>query len=510
MTIMMAARKLIPVLSIVALLTGCSIGPEFVAPEKILDDKWSQDTGSFQLTRVEQQQWWKAFNDPQLEKLLEIAWQQNNSLEIAGLRVLEAQAQLGIAIGNRYPQSQRISGDATRISPADNSGGGASFSRYGLDMGVSWEIDFWGRFKRGIEAADATFMASIAARDQVFILLTAQIADTYTILRIAEQQLQIAYENEAIQKRSYEIASVLYRNGSDSELDMQQAKTLLLSTQSTIPGFEIEVKQALNALSVLLGETPGTVNSTLSADAGIPSVPEAIEIGFPAELLRRRPDVRQAELQAMAQNARVGFAQTDLYPRFNLFGSIGLVSGGSGSSSNFGDLFSSDALTYSFGPSFVWPFLNYGRIVNNVRVQDSRLQQALVSYRETVLQAAREAEDAMISFTGNRMRVQLVAETVQSAKRSNELSTLRYKEGFSDYQRVLDSQQALFRQQQNLVNTQGATTRSLIALYKALGGGWQQQDALPLITAASQKQMSERINWGEFLEGTNLDLKQLR
>jgi len=175
-----------------------------------------------------------------------------------------------------------------------------------------------------------------------------------------------------------------------------------------------------------------------------------------------------------------------------------LTSGGNGSS-NFGDLFSSDALTYSFGPSFVWPFLNYDRIVNNVRVEDSRLQQALINYREVVLQASREAEDAMVALNGTQQEVKILIETVESARRSNNLSTLRYREGFSDYQRVLDSQQALFSQQQNLVSSHGTSVRSLIALYKALGGGWQDQTGLPLISEQSREQMDQRTNWGEIL-----------
>ena len=502
---MKAIKKLLTISLLTQLVVACTTGPDFEKPDVKMPDQWLETgEGQPEAAAIKQQQWWTLLNDQDLNKLIEIAWQQNNTLEIAGLRVLEAQAQLGIATGNRYPQSQVMLGDATRISPAENTGGGANFTAYNLGISAAWEIDFWGRFKRGIESADATFLASIAARDQVLILLTAQIVDTYTRMRIAEQQLSIAHDNEKIQQRSYEIASVLYRNGSDSELDMQQAQTLLLSTQSTIPGFEITVKQTRNALSALLGQSPGAVSALLTPDRSIPSLPDEIEIGIPAELLRRRPDVRQAELQAMAQNALVGFAKTDLYPRFSLFGNIGLVAGGNGNS-DFGDLFSSDALTYSFGPSFVWPFLNYGRIVNNVRVQDARLQQALLNYRETVIQASREAEDAIAALSGNKEQVSIIIQTVQSAQRSNKLSTLRYKEGFSDYQRVLDSQQALFRQQQNLVNTQGASVRSLISLYKALGGGWQDQPNLTLLSDESRRQMNERINWGDFLDDKNLD-----
>ncbi|RLA03430.1 MAG: transporter, partial [Gammaproteobacteria bacterium] len=325
------------------------------------------------------------------------------------------------------------------------------------------------------------------------------VVNTYTIIRINEEQLRYAHENVVIQQRSYDITGVLYRNGSDSELDMQQAHTLLLSTQATIPGFEIALKQARNALNTLLGKPPGSIDHLLSKDQGIPVLPEKIEVGLPADLLRRRPDVRQAELNAMAQNARVGLAEADLYPSFSLTGSIGLVSGGPGGA-DFGDLFSSDALTFSIGPSFVWPFLNYGRIRNNVRVQDARLQQALVNYRETVIQSAREAEDAMVAFNGSQLQTEILTKTVVSAHRSNELSVLRYREGFSDYQRVLDSQQALFAQQQRLTTQRGTSVASLVNLYTSLGGGWETQPGLPLISDSSRQQMQQRTNWGDLLE----------
>ena len=292
---------------------------------------------------------------------------------------------------------------------------------------------------------------------------------------------------------------MLFENGADSELDMQQAQTLLLSTQATIPGLEIALAQSRNALSTLLGLPPGSVKDMLAAGSGIPALPGEIAIGIPADMLRRRPDVRQAEYLAMAQNAQIGLAKADLYPSFSLTGSIGLAANTAGDA-DFGDLFSSDALTWSVGPSFVWPFLNYGRIKNNVRVQDARLQQALIAYRESVLQAAREAEDAMASFIGGRKQNQILAQTVASAIRSNELSTLRYSEGFSDYERVLNAQQALFQQQQRYITNQGDIVRALIALYKALGGGWQNRDGLPRIDPETLEVMQQRSDWGELLE----------
>jgi NodT family efflux transporter outer membrane factor (OMF) lipoprotein len=483
-----------------ALVACAPVGPEFVKPEAELPPGWSGvGENGLEASPIKQPQWWRIFEDPVLDKLVEKAWQQNNSLEIAGLRVLESRAQLGIAQGNQYPQSQLAAGNATYTSPANNFSGGSNSWQYGIGASASWEIDFWGRFRRGIESADAAYLASIAARDQALILLTAQVVNTYTIIRINQEQLRYAHENVEIQQRSYDITSVLYRNGSDSELDMQQAHTLLLSTQATIPGFEVSLKQALNALNTLLGKPPGTIDHLLNEDYGIPALPDQVEVGIPADLLRRRPDVRQAELNALSQNARVGLAEADLYPSFSLTGSLGLVAGGAGGT-DFGDLFSNDALTFSIGPSFVWPFLNYGRIRNNVRVQDARLQQALVNYREVVIQSAREAEDAMVSFNGSQAQTEILVKTVESARRSNELSVLRYREGFSDYQRVLDSQQSLFGQQQRLTTQRGNSVLSLVDLYTSLGGGWENQSGQPLISEKSREQMEQRTNWGGLLE----------
>lgn len=498
---MHSGERILAVASLALLLAGCvTVGPDYEPPDPEAPDDWSQEAGEG-LSRAphERVEWWRIFNDPVLDQLVETARRNNNGLEIAALRVLEAQAQLGVASGLKYPQVQVATGDATYLSPPENTGVDDGYWQFSGGIGVAWELDFWGRFRRGIESADAAFMASVAAYDQAQVLLTAAVVDVYAIIRTTEQQLRIAHDNVAIQQRSYDIARVLYENGADSELDMQQANTLLLSTQASIPGLETAVAQARNVLSTLLGQAPGTVEDLLAKGGGIPIVPEDVAMGIPADMLRRRPDVRQAEYLAMAQNARVGLAEADLYPSFSLSGSIGVASSTVGDA-DFGDLFSSDALTWSAGASFVWPFLNYGRIKNNVRVQDARLQQALISYRETALQAAREAEDAMAAFIGARRQGRILEQTVASAVRSNELSTLRYSEGFSDYERVLNAQQALFSQQQRHVGNEGEIVRSVVALYKALGGGWETRDGLPWVDPGTLELMSERTDWGDLIE----------
>ena len=487
-----------------SILVGCTqVGPDFVKPDAPLPEGWSQQAGEgLQATPAELAEWWQVFEDPVLNQLMVLALEQNNNLEIAGLRVLEALAQLGIATGSQYPQTQAAAGQVTAVSPANNSGVSSNFWQYGLGASASWEIDFWGRFSRGIESADAAYLASIAAYDQAIVLLTAGVASSYAVIRTTEEQYRIAEENLKIQQRSYDIAAVLFKNGASSELDMQQAETLLLSTRSTLPALQSGLRQARNALSTLLGQPPGTVKDILNGSQGIPTLPSTIAMGIPADMLRRRPDVRQAELIAMAQNALVGLAEADLYPSFSLVGSIGVSAGGPGDS-NLGDLFSADALTYSIGANFVWPFLNYGRIKNNVRVQDARLQQTLIAYRETALQAAREAEDAIAAFIGSKEQSRILADTVVSAERSNTLSTLRYTEGFSDYQRVLNAQQALFAQQQRYISTQGQSVLDLVSLYKALGGGWQRISDQPRLDLETRQEMQQRTDWGDLIEASD-------
>jgi NodT family efflux transporter outer membrane factor (OMF) lipoprotein len=333
------------------------------------------------------------------------------------------------------------------------------------------------------------------------VLVTAQVADVYALIRATEEQLRLANESYEIQKRSYEITEILFRNGSSSELDALQAKTQLLGTAAVIPSLETSLRQLKNALSVLLGRTPGDMTDILKGEGKLPDIPESISVDIPANMLRQRPDVRRAELQALAQNARVGVAQADLYPSFTLTGSLGL-SAAEGTSSTGGadQLFDTDSLAYSFGPTFVWPFLNYGRIRNSVRVQDARLQQALVAYRDTVLQAAREVEDAMAAYIGTQAENAILEEGVRTAHRSAQLSLLRYQEGFADYQRVLQAQQALFGQQQRYATNRGEILRSFVALYRGLGGGWQTDLDGEFIDEATRETMEQRTNWGDVLE----------
>jgi len=487
---------------VVAILSACAaVGPDYAEPPAKVPDAWESTEGAgLKATEYELIEWWEVFDDPVLNELVQIAHQQNYTLELAGLKVLESRAQLGIAIGTQYPQQQLAAGGATRIGPSENAGqGNTAFSQYDLGASLAWEMDFWGKFRRGIESADAALMASVANYDEAMVIVTAQVVTTYVTIRILQEQLKIARENLKLQQRSYDIAEVLYRNGQDSELDVQQARSLLLSTEATVPELEQQLALTQNALNTLLGQNNGFVE-TMIGPGPIPVVPDQIAVGIPADLMRRRPDIRTAELQAVAQNAQVGVATADLYPSIAISGSLGVVSisrdvGGGGGS----NLFNSDSVAYNAGASFTWPVLNYGRIKSNIRVQDARLQQALVAYQQTVLEAAQEVDDAMVSLAGAKAQKKILIEAVEASRRSNDLSTLRYKEGFSGYQRVLDAQKSLFGQQNRLATSQGQEVQSLVALYKALGGGWEVREGKPFVDENTVVMMRERTNWGDVL-----------
>jgi NodT family efflux transporter outer membrane factor (OMF) lipoprotein len=473
-------RSVLLTAAVTALLSACApVGPDFVRPEVPVNPEWlDAELGEFETDAADLEAWWQVLEDPVLDELIATARRENNNLEIAGLRVLESQARLNIAIGNKYPQQQVLAGNVSAIGASEttpNTGTtDTNFTEFNVGASVVWEIDFWGRFRRGIESADAGMLASIASYDEALLLLTAQVADVYALIRATEEQLRLARDSYAIQERSYKIAEVLYRNGSSSELDALQAKTQLLGTAAVIPDLETSLRQLKNALAVLLGRTPGNIDDILKGEGDLPTIPDSVAVGIPANVLRQRPDVRRAELQALAQNALVGVAEADLYPSFTLTGSLGLTAAEGTTSTSSGDS-GADRLF-------------------------SSLQQSLIAYRETVIQAAREVEDAMAAYVGTQAQDVILAEGVHTARRSAELSLLRYQEGFADYQRVLQAQQSLFGQQQRYAANRGNVLRSFVALYRGLGGGWQTTAPTEFVDEETRQEMQERSNWGDLLD----------
>lgn len=315
--------------------------------------------------------------------------------------------------------------------------------------------------------------------------MAAQVAQWYVNIRMLEARLQITRGNAKIQQRSLQITERLFLSGNSAELDVQQAKTQYLSTLSTIPQLETSLAQSQNALSALLARKPGPLPEMASQTGDIPSGELSLVSELPANLLRRRPDVRAAERQMAAQSALIGVAESELYPSISLIGSVGI----SGRSESNG------TLSWAAGPTFSWNLLDQGRLGNQVLVQDARFLQLHEHYRDTVFQAAREVDDAAIAYANDKDEIVLLTQTGKAASRSLEIANTQYREGMADFQRVLDSQRALFNQQERLVSSRGAAMRDLIALYKALGGGWESGRTRPLVDAATESHLRQRDNW---------------
>ena len=499
------ARVFAGLMAVTLFLGGCAmVGPDYIKPPPAPQQKeWIEHKDpKIKAAPTDLSNWWEVFDDPVLNRLVEQAYQQNLPLRIAGLRILEARAQLGIAHGNLFPQQQQATGGAgyNRISKnslnlpqdvrnlVDN-----DINVYSLGFDAVWELDFWGKYRRNVESGLGALEASIASYDDVLVSLTAEVARTYVAIRNFEERLDIARENVRVQQRSLQIAEARFNGGEVSELDVSQAQALLSETQSLIPRLSRNLRQAKNALSILLGKMPSELNEILGGPKPIPAVPAEVTVGVPAELLRRRPDIRLAERQLAAQSPRIGIAKAELYPAFSLLGTIGL------SSLSTGDFFDSDSVTGTGGAGFTWKILNYGRIKNNVRVQDAIFQELAVNYQNTVLRAAQEVEDAMVGFLRTQEETDFLSSSVQAYKRSVDLSLLQYREGLVDYQRVLDAQRFLTRSQENYVARRGDIVINLVAIYKALGGGWQIREGKDFVPEEIKEEMVQRTNWGELL-----------
>lgn len=493
-----------------------TLGPDFVTPDADIAAMWIEESdGRVSIEPSDFREWWTTFNDPVLNRLIETAYDQNLPLKIAGVRVAEARAVLGIAVGDLYPQAQQGFGSVTAnrsseraaSAPQPGTPGDPDFSFNQAEIGAaaSWEIDFWGRFRRAIEAAEADFFGSIANYDNVLVSLTADVAVNYVQFRTFGDRIRIARENLEIQRESLSIAQARFEGGATSERDVQQALTQLNSTEASIPELESGLRRVRNALGVLLGMPPGEIGPLLATGGDIPAAPLEAAVGIPADLLRRRPDIRQAELQAAAQSALIGVAKADLYPAFSLDGSFGFVSSDVGAFS-MDNIFDWRSRTGFLGPSFQWNILNYGRITNNVRVQDARFQELVLNYQDTVLRAQQEVEDGLSDFLRGQERVGLLKQAVEAARRSAELALIQYQEGATDYTTVLTALQALLSEEDRLATAMGDVPQGLIAVYRALGGGWEIREGRALIPVDIRQEMEARTGWGGILTPVGVDV----
>jgi NodT family efflux transporter outer membrane factor (OMF) lipoprotein len=487
-----------------AALTGCAVGPKYAPPTAPVPGEWqAQNDARITMRSGADSAWWGVFSDPTLDQLIQTAYHQNLPLETLGLRIMGARAELGIAVGQQYPQFQAAIASASAVGLSQQSvnvGVNKSFSDFGnylIGFDATWEPDFWQKYRKGVKAEAASYFETVANYDDALVSLTAEVARTYTLIRTYEVLIDQAQENVKVQEEGLRIADARYRHGATSELDVDQATTLLESTRSTIPPLQASLEQAQNALCTLLGQPTGSLQQMLASRKGIPSVPATVAVDVPIDALRRRPDIRSVELAAVAQSERVGIAAAQLYPQITLQGTFGFQTSSGGGPGTGGNLFDASAFFYRLGGQLLYPVLNYDRIKNGVRVQDAAYEQSLVDYRQSVLKAAQEVADGMVGFLRAEDAIAPSEKAVTSAKRSVELAFAQYREGAVDFQRVLDSQRSQLQEEDALAGIHSSVATNLIALfYKALGGGWEISLGHPFVSDSVQSEMQRRTDWG--------------
>ncbi len=484
-------------LCLVVLVQACTVlGPKYEEPVAEVQDDWSGiETPTLSSDPPLDPQWWKsAFNDPVLNALVETAMEQNLSLRSAALQVLQAQQQLAIAMGNRYPQSQQVTGNAQ--TSTTNLG---TDEFYNLGFNLSWEVDFWGRYKLAVVSASALFDASVADYDSVMISMVASVAQNYLVIRTLERRLEVARYNMDLQDQSLKITTAKADAGAVSGLDVDQAETLLYNTKASIASLELSLQQTKNSLAILLGRVPQDMNGLLTDVQPIPVTPAQIAIGMPQELIRRRPDIRIAERELAAQGAQIGIAISELYPQFQIGGSIG-----TGAENDFSELFSTGSYTLNLFGAFQWNIFNYGRLRSNIRYQDAYFQQLLVDYRNTVLQAQGEIENAIVAYLKSQEQLAAYQIATDAAQRAAKISSTQYEDGLVDFNTVISTLNALQSQQDQLANTQGQVATNLVQVYKSLGGGWQVREGKTvdeLLPESTRQEMLERTKyWKKILE----------
>jgi NodT family efflux transporter outer membrane factor (OMF) lipoprotein len=419
--------------------------------------------------------WWAAFQDPQLNALVAQAYQQNLTLRAAGTRVLAARAERNIAAGNLLPQTQQALGDINRNQTSANAANTFPkrfFNDNLVGANLSWELDFWGRFRRALEAKNDELDASIENYDDALVILISEVAQTYVELRVYQQRLRYIADNIVIQTQLVNQADERFKGGVGRKIDQGQMRSNLYDTLQLKEQYEIGLRQTNNALCVLLGIPVRDLVPELGP-GDIPVAPPEVAVGMPADLLRRRPDVRRLERLVAAQSARIGIATSNLYPRISLVGTLGYEA------ENFANLFSSRSFIGTIGPSLRWDILNYGRLINAIRVQDALFQTAVADYQNLVLQAGREVEDGIVLFLRSQSQTRQLTESASQAKIAAEEAVTLSKDVQFDLNRAFVTSNFLVQQQDKLAQARGNIALGFIQIYKALGGGWTIRLASP-------------------------------
>lgn len=456
---------------------GFKVGPNYGRPPAPVAENWIDSTDA----RVRRDgepdhfaDWWAEFHDPVLDSLIEQAYRENLTLREAGFRILAARAQLGFAVGNFFPQFQTANGSYTRFGVGQN-----FFDQWNFGFNLAWELDFWGRFRRAIDAAEATLDASVEDYDAVLVTLLGDVASNYVRYRTTEERIRLLENVVSVQQDVLKFINQQLDLGAKSvtDVDRAQASSDLAQSLAQLDNLEIQLRQSQNILCILLGMPVSDISAILNREdhATIPTTPDYVVTGIPADLLRRRPDVRRAERQAAAQAEEIGIAEADLYPAFSVSGTLGWQA------AKLSDLFKPQSLNSNVGPSFQWNVLNYGRLLNNVRFQDAQFQGLVTAYQTSVLQADLEVENGIVSFLKSQERARNLKDSVDEAALALQIVVAQYESGLatSDFNRYAVIQQTLIQQQDLWAQARGDIALGLIEVYRALGGGWQIRLAPP-------------------------------
>jgi len=501
-------------------LGGCTkLGPDFHGIKNPPIPASMHKSSSQDTTIV---QWWRTFHDPVLNTLVERAYAQNLDIQSAALRIIQARAALGISQGLAFPQVQTLSGkaSATHTGLSDIQTAGVSF-----DMG--WELDLWGKYARGIETSESNLYASVASYDNIMVSVIAEVARSYINYRTAQERLTYAKRNVIIQERVTKMTEIQFNSGNVSELDMQQARSQLYNTRTSIPAVELSKVKARNALALLLGTDAKKVNALLkrgeskaheeanrfiAKHRGVIQLKESARsltdinlvpkttlnphYRIDANLLTQRPDIKAAEFLVHANSARIGSAMANLYPSFSLFGSLGY-----NANNQFGSWINgSDALGITIGPSFSWNIFNYGRIKNQIRLQDAIFEESLVKYNKSVLSAVSEVSNALNGYILTQKQQIENQKAVEATIRAFNISVVQYNDGLVNYQRLLTTVEKLTSTQDRFATIKGNVALNAVALYKALGGGWQISRGKSYLSKETAARMKARTDWEHCLD----------
>ncbi len=485
---------------------GCKVGPEYSQSDPAVSSAWNPDAAAGRVTGEGiVRDWWTQFNDPTLDRLIEEALRENLTLEAAGTRVLQARAARGISAAEFFPQVQQINAgiDNNRVSESSANGSGdRSFATNNLTLDAVWELDFWGKFRRGIESADAALLATVADYDAVMVSLLADVASTYIQMRSFQERLALARANVLLQTETLDLTKARFKAGAVSEFDVTLAQALLSNTQALVPQLEDGLTKSRLALCTLLGRPPSDLVDLVTPTGAVPAPPPSIAAGVPAELLRRRPDVRVAERQAAAASALIGVAKADLLPAISIVGSTGFGASNyefGPSSASLSDIFSAGAFQGFVGLRVSIPFLDYGRRENQVRVQDARFQEAVANYKQVVLNAAADVEAGLSTFLRASDQVERLQSAVDAQRRSVEISLIQYRAGAIGVLGVNFTQTDLVTQEESLAVARAARSLGAVRAFRALGGGWESHATGEFVSKRTADEMRSRTNWGDML-----------